>query len=88
MQTSQYRKSGIWEMKEGKYTKSLAKSQPAKCWVTQAWKFKPLLSQNEEPFGTENLCKLRFLGAESRNSEQLIFFSVWILVTSCENPQK
>ena len=35
MQTSQYRKSRIWEMKEGKYTKSLAKSQPAKCCVTQ-----------------------------------------------------
>ena len=31
MQTSQYRKTRIWEMKEGKYTKSLAKSQPAKC---------------------------------------------------------
>ena len=46
----------------------------------KAWKFKRLLSQTEEPFGTENLCKLRFLGAviphESRNSEELIFFSV------------
>ena len=27
MQTSQYRKSRIWEMKEDKYTKSLAKNQ-------------------------------------------------------------
>ena len=49
----------------------------------KAWKFKRLLSQNEEPFGTENLCKQRFLGDvlshKSRNSVDSIVskFEFW-----------
>ena len=42
----------------------------------KAWKFKRLLSQNEESCGTENLRDHRFLGAviphESRNSQESI----------------
>ena len=42
----------------------------------KAWKFKRLLLQNKEPFGTEILSKQRFLGAviprENRNSQESI----------------
>ena len=42
----------------------------------KAWKFKRLLSQNEESFGTENLRNQWFLGAviphEGRNSQESI----------------
>ena len=53
------------------------------------WKLKRPLSLNKEPFRTENLIELRCLNVviphESRNSEDVESFLVWILVTSCVN---
>ena len=53
------------------------------------WKLKRPLSLNKEPFRTENLIELRCLNVviphESRNSEDVESFLVWILVTPCVN---
>ena len=55
---------------------------------TKAWKFKLLLSQNEELFGPENLCKIEVFRccdtSWMKKLRRIDSFYGWILVTSCE----
>ena len=55
---------------------------------TKAWKFKLLLSQNEELFGPENLCKIKVFRccdtSWMKKLRRINSFYGWILVTSFE----